>query len=317
MKNLNPQFLILGLLTLFSYTTLSAQCEDQFLEAEICEGDSYTLPSGDEVFEEGLYEFELTENGCTYTARLALVVKPHTHTMESRCAEPHEDPGTYQTILEDCVIHVLTLIYHPPEFTSLTGCEGEVLTYKGVDYTEPIFNTDIISIDDNGCEYIEQLNIAFVPKMATRSLELCGSEVFVFQGTEISEPGLHTFPFNNNSAPCQDSIQFNVEVLEEVVIDIELCANSPIPEVGPCEVLNISYRESDVINIQLCEGEPFPEAGECEILNITVTPQRTGTRTYETICEGDSIEWHGMIFHEPTTQAVVLTDANGLSLIHI
>ncbi|MBX2844720.1 MAG: hypothetical protein KTR13_00790, partial [Saprospiraceae bacterium] len=137
------------------------------ISAEICDGESYSLPDGTNVTTSGIYPITLASAaGCDSTVTTTLDVNP-----------------SYFTQLDETICANQTF----------TLPSGQVVNQPGI-YTSQY-------LTDRGCDSIIVINLAVDPVYATpQNAEICSGETFMLpDGTEVSSAGVYVTPLSSQA----------------------------------------------------------------------------------------------------------------------
>jgi gliding motility-associated-like protein len=189
----------------------------------------------------------------------------------------------------DSVVITVNPIYTGTE----TGviCEGEVYTFGGTDYmTSGSYPFTFQTI--NGCDSTVTLNLTVHPTYSiVLPVEICDGEVFTYFGQDYSTTG--SYPIMFNTIQGCDSL---------MTIDL---------------IVHPVYSGGEQ-NVSICEGETYSFGGTeysvsgsyaftfqtiqgCDstvTLNLTVNPVYTGGVQTESICEGESFVFGGIVYNQ-------------------
>lgn len=227
--------------------------------------------------------------------------------------ESYDTEGTYQSIYIDengCdSIIQLTLAVHPEYYIQETAmvCEGDSYDWHNSTYfLEGLYYDSLTSL--NGCDSVFELNLELLPNYEFSESEvICEGETYDWQGMVLDQSGTYTVKLLS-SENC-DSI---------LILDLE---------VKP------SYLNQETYSI--CEGEEYEWQGmmldqsgtynsvlvssdNCDsilVLELIVFPTYL-IQEANTICEGDSYDWQGMIFDQPGVFMVSYNTGNGCDSIY-
>src|SRR5690606_17603062 len=236
-----------------STTTVIERPEfEEIIDAEICEGESYTLPDGTETSVGGSFEQVLTAiSGCDSTITTNLTILPVVTSEE-----------TFEI------------------------CEGESVTLPdGTEInTNGSFET-ILSSVVTGCDSIITTAVTINPPVETTfDVELCeGESITLPDGTEVNASGSYDVTLQSVVTGCDSTITTNVTVnlLLTSSQDFTICEGESVTLPDGMEVsASGSY---DVTLQSIVTG-----CDSTITTNVIVNPLLTSTEDF-TICEGESV----------------------------
>ena len=200
------------------------------LNAEICQGETYTI--GSETFTStGVYTLVMDAvNGCDSTIVLDLLVnETSTEIAATICngesytvgSSTFTTTGVYPVVLtatSGCGDSTVTLtLTVDPTAVNLPAsiCDGEVYTLDGVEYTETGVYTQTI-VSAAGCDVEYTLDLAVNEVVVSDLTEMiCAGESITIGGDTYTETGMYT-NLMTSSAGCDSTINLNLTVLDPI-----------------------------------------------------------------------------------------------------
>ena len=285
---------------------------------EICQGETYDF-FGTQLTESGTYVDTLpTVNGCDSIITLTLTVHltyntPVTHEMcqgdiYDFFGDTLTEAGTYvDTLLTvngcDSII-TLTLTVHPtyntPVFHEM--CQGESYDFYGVLLTETGTYLDTLPTV-HGCDSIITLTLTVHETYNTPvSHEICQGEIYDFFGLQLTESGTYvdTLPTVKG---CDSIITLTLTVhpTYSTPITHEMCQGDIYDFFGDTLTEAGTYVDT------------LPTVNGCDsIITLTLTVHPTyDTPVSHVMCQGDSLDFFGIILTEPGTYVDTLPTVNG------
>ena len=196
-----------------------------------CEGGSYSLPDGSEVFEEGTYIAEYVSlEGCdsivtvnlleqsTYSFQMPVqLCAGETFTLPNGTVI--DEPGTFPVVLQtaqaqcDSVITTVVSMLQPFETqNTLALCEGEPVTLgDGTVISEEGVYTVVLSSQTNGCDSTVTSNVIFQPNYDLAvNLSECDDGSYLFpDGTLPTSSGVFNFDLQTTLG-CDSSVTIDL-----------------------------------------------------------------------------------------------------------
>ncbi|MFM7813140.1 MAG: hypothetical protein ACKO66_01345, partial [Flavobacteriales bacterium] len=218
----------------------------QFVQASICQGDSYQLPNGQTVSVAGSYPVTLTSAaGCdsVVTTTLAVISTLQSSQSISICEGEFytlpdgvqvSNAGAYSSVLtaaSGCDSLVTTTIIVLPNYTvawDATICVGETYTLPDGSSTgvagNYVFNFDA----STGCDSMVVVNLSVLPTLQSQqNVVICAGESYVLpDGSSVSAAG--NYPITEiASSGCDSIINFVVQVVNafDVSETVHICSN--------------------------------------------------------------------------------------------
>jgi gliding motility-associated-like protein len=228
-------------------TTITiVQTTYQFVQASICQGDSYQLPNGQSISTAGSYPITLSSAaGCdsVVTTTLAVINALQSSQSISICQGEYYalpdgiqvfNEGTYQSVLTastGCDSIVTTTIILLPNYTiawDATICAGESYTLPDGTSTgvagNYVFNFDT----STGCDSMVVVNLSVVPALQTQqNVVICAGDSYVLpDGNSVNASGNYLISEISTSG-CDSTINFVVEVVNEFNVSetVHICSN--------------------------------------------------------------------------------------------
>ena len=295
------------------------------INAEICDGNSYTENGFNESQEGTYYQHLQTEYGCDSTIVLELTVSPIKDTTLSI-----EECGSYtwndETFFEstntdrvlvssdgcDSIIH-LNITIKKGEYSETTDatCEstyewaiGErTFTYTSSgDYTEYTEN-------ENGCTDTNVLHLTInSPVSVVIYAQICEGETYNQNGFNETEAGTYTQELST-IAGCDSTVTLYLTVGAEMINNIsdEICLGNPYHDYGfdiPEPVAGTTEYRDTIIRDGGCDS--------IVVLTLTVNEPKF-SEFRETAC--DSFAWNNVPYYESGEFTQTFTAANGCDSI--
>ncbi len=276
---------------------------DTVINAEIIEGESYTLNSNPPYTEAGTYYDTLqTVNGCDSTFMLNLLVHLHVRTeftAEICQGDTYDEQGftatesgTYtqevHTVNGADSLVILNLTVHPVYNDTITAeiCQGE--TYNQFGFTEStagFYTQQLQTI--NGCDSVVNLQLRVNPVYdTTLYAQICQGESYTFHSRTLTEAGIYTDTLSSVKS-CDSIVHLNLTVnpVYEVNITDSICAGETytlygfnaaaqghytqnLTSIHGCDsVVNLDLRLisfTDTIYADICEGDTYNQFGFTE-----------------------------------------------------
>ena len=183
--------------------------QNQSEKIRLCGPNSYILPSGIEVFENGIYKDTITFGSCFYI---------------------HETDLAFGLAIETQ--------------QNIIICEGDsyVLPLGEIVYTEGNYFDTLTSV--SGCDSIIETYVSIAPAQNVDiNASICGSDVYLLpDGNSTNISGNYTFNYDNNYG-CDSTVVIHLDVKENYLENIQVnqCDNSD------GVFINGSYFTSDTI----------------------------------------------------------------------
>lgn len=288
------------------------------IDAEICDGESYSL-NNQTYTESGTYTQELiNQNGCDSTLTLSLVVTENTSfTLEANICEGssytlngevYDEEGEYEQVLMGAngCDSILTLIlgidqvYFEDIFQTI--CQGESFELNDQLYTEEgIYEQELIS--NEGCDSILVIDITVLTDTeGSLSEQLCDGGSIEINGESFSEEGEFQQTLTGANG-CDSILTINLSFFPVQVDTTEatICDTESFDFGG--ELLTESGTYENLLQNQFgCDS--------IEVLLLNVLPS-FGLNVALDVCFGESIEYNGETFDQEGSFVQTLTAANG------
>ncbi len=288
------------------------------VNAAICFGQAYPF-FGLALTQSGQYDAVLTgSNGCDSTITLNLTVHPLkiTNLNAGICngsnyifqGDTLTESGTYHAILTD-----------------VNGCDSLVrLKLEAVDYFDVhldatichgetyLFGTEILDesgvyVDSlkaiGGCDSTVTLTLTILPPLGSNlSIVICEGSSYIYLGDTLSDAGFYQYAFTASNG-CDSIVNLTLDMVPFFVVstDATICKGETYP------------FGTQILSEEGVYTESFIAVGGCDstvTLTLTVLPTSSGAEA-ATICNGESIEFHGETLSEPGDYLFVLTGENG------
>ena len=181
---------------------------ETFLEATICNGETYILGT-QELTTEGNYEELLAAiGGCDSTLLLKLYVLPTSSGVDSATicdgesfiyhGDTLQNPGDYVFVLDayngcdSVVTFTLTVLEVPNTVFEAVVCFGETFFFYGQNLGESGVYEELFDAA-NGCDSIISLILTVLPELTTTlEISMCAGETYDFNGEILEESGTYT-----------------------------------------------------------------------------------------------------------------------------
>lgn len=272
------------------------------LEQEICQGESY-LFKGDTLQESGIYYDTLqTIHHCDSIISLTLTVNPTRLIFgtDTICegdsvyfyGKMLTEAGTYydtlQTVHGCDSVMALTLVVNPTYFSSITQemCQGDSLVFHGKTLTQSGIYYDTLHTV-SGCDSIVRLTLTVYPvHHLSIPQQICQGDTFVFNGKALYEPDVYIDTLSSIHG-CDSIVTLTLTVQSTLHTDLEqaICTGDSI------------LFKGQFIHTQGVFHDTLSSASGCDsIITLTVTENPTyNVSVSDTICQGDSISFHGQM----------------------
>ena len=283
------------------------------LNAEICQGETYTL-NGFNVNISGQHTQNLfTSKGCDSIINLSLTVNPvYNDTIIAEiCSNEYytlngfnvNTAGLHTLNLQttkgcDSTVN-LTLTINQPQTTNLTAeiCQGETYTQNGFNVSTAGIHTQTLQTI-KGCDSIVNLTLSVNQSQTTNLIaEICHGETYTLNGFNVNTEGLHTQTLQTYKG-CDSIINLTLTVNLPYATNIfaEICQGETYNQNG----FNVSTSGTYTQFLQTTKG--------CDsIVNLVLTVNPTYITTYnETVCQGESYIFNGITYTADTSGRYVL-----------
>lgn len=310
------------------HTLVVIPSSSSFLQAVICEGESYEV-DGTVYNTTGSYINTLTsENGCDSLVNLDLTVRPAArNTIDADICEGetfiiggsiYTTTGNYQDTLTavsgcDSIISLnLQVLTAFDIFLTETICEGEGFVFGNEIYTTSGTYTDFYTTA-SGCDSLITLTLNILPLSTSNTdLTICAGESILIGSTYETVGGIYIDTLTN--ANNCDSIA----ITQLTVLDIILTHNEQTICEGDSILLSGTYQNTDGLY-----ADTLMAANGCDsiiITNLDIVPNTIAFNSI-TICENDSIYIAGAyqnevgIYYDTLTNyigcdSIIVTDLN-------
>ncbi|MEZ5031916.1 MAG: gliding motility-associated C-terminal domain-containing protein [Saprospiraceae bacterium] len=280
--------------------------QEEFLQASICEGESYVF-DGQFLDQPGYYEAYLqTFQGCDSIVGLQLDVWPVDYTdltitiCEGEFYEFDQDlldvSGFYSAQLQnqygcDSLVN-LELIVLPTstEVVDMTICDGEILDFNGQFLSDPgIYSAQLQNLF--GCDSTIILSLEVLPAtVTTLDAEICSGSFVLFDGDTLSQAGTYQADFQS-VAGCDSTVFLTLNILP---------ATSSVDSASICTGESYLFQGDTLTASGTYTALLVNQAG-CDsllTLSLQVNPAPT-TPLQAQICAGQSYSFHGQTFTSP------------------
>ncbi len=310
-----------------SVVTLNLTVQDVLtdtLATSICEGEDYTIPSGETYNATGVYDVSyVTAQGCdsVFTLDLTVINNDTTNLVESICdgetftagGTPFTTTGVYELILPDqttgcdSVINLdLTVLDVPVTDLVESICDGETFTMGGNPFTTTGFYTDTL-VAANGCDSIINLDLTVLDVPVTDLVEsICDGETYTVGSSSYTTTGVYQDVLTAANG-CDSIVNLDLTVLNVPVTDLveSICDGETFTVGGS------SYTTTGVYQ------DVLTAANGCDSivnLDLTVNPIEV-TDLDIGICTGFTYDIDTLSFDSTGFYTVVLTASTGCDSI--
>ena len=292
--------------------------QEEFLQASICEGESYVF-DGQFLDQPGYYEAYLqTFQGCDSIVGLQLDVWPVDYTdliitiCEGEFYEFDQDlldvSGFYSAQLQnqygcDSLVN-LELIVLPTstEVVDMTICDGEILDFNGQFLSDPgIYSAQLQNLF--GCDSTVILSLEVLPpSVTTLDMEICNGSYVLFDGDTLTQPGVYQAGLQTGEG-CDSTVFLILDVLPATssVDSAFICAGENYLFQGDTLTLPGVYQA----NLQTGEG-----CDSTVFLTLNILPA-TSSKDSVSICAGESYLFQGDTLTASGTYTALLVNHAG------
>ena len=207
---------------------------------------------------------------------------------------------TNQFLCDSMVTVIVSENLNYQDTVSLSGCEGTMLSYEGVDFpvgTNQIFNFNTI----NNCDSSVFLSIAALPTYnEVQNLAACTGTNIVLPGGLTLAAGTDTTLQLSSQYGCDSIVQIMVEAVDEFEINIDLDA---------CEGGTATYEGTDYPAGSNLEFNFISQQGCDSTIYLSVSSLPIQNNLLElSACAGTTIEYLGEDLEPGTTTDFILTN---------
>ena len=274
-------------------------------EISICEGTSYSF-AGQELTTSGTYHDTLVNaNGCDSIITVVLTVEPPSQkTIEAQVCQGQQYlfggqfisvSGIYHDTLvtmsgcDSIVILNLAVKDVLTDTVKYTICEGSEILINDVPYGSAQNFTDTLE-STAGCDSLVTREILVVETEFTASRDsICEGSSYLFNEEFIYQSGVY-YDTLLSKGGCDSIAELTLEVIPSIVnqVTVEICFGNVYTTGGQ------SYSESG--NYELI----LESSNGCDsiIMLTLIVVEPIITQIETSLCQGDSIEFHGQIIHE-------------------
>lgn len=281
--------------------TLSA-AQSYYIEEfdTICEGESYTWHNKTYTATGTYYDYLSSKAGCDSTHVLNLYVAKNYLFVEENGIRSNQEykwrgrtftaPGQYYDSLKTTQgcdsVYQLNLTYVRSYFYPFVKylCKGESYRWRGAVYTEGgVYRDSLIAI--NGSDSVYQLHLIIAePFYSIENVSICQGETFDWHGKTYSSSGIY-YDTYESYAGCDSTYQLNLTV-GEPFLDI---TNASICIGDYYEWRGFKYTKPGTYY-----DEYISETGCDSVYQLNLTQKaKYYYRQSDTICLGESLQWHG------------------------
>jgi len=274
----------------------------EFEQTEIiCQGDIFSWRGDDYIDSGTYYDILTTESGCDSTYILYLIVNPSYELISnvSVCdgeyftwrGNSYNTQGTYYDYLLTDLgcdsTYVLNLSIKPTyEFVETNAvCNGNIYSWRGDDYSTPGTYYDSL-LTNLGCDSVyvlHLLNNSLYHYVENHSI--CSGNIYSWHGNDFDTTGVYYDSLQTISG-CDSVYELHLTVnpTYEFVLNEAICNGETLLWQGNTYTVGGTYYDS-LQTIYGCDS--------VYVLHLTVNPFYQFNIT-ETICDGDTLNWHGL-----------------------
>ena len=292
------------------------------LNANICDGDSYTVGTSN-YSQSGTYTDILTAaSGCDSTVNLTLVVDliPQTTLMAEICdGETYQvgnsvyaATGNYTDILigpngcDSVILLDLVVLNIPPTDVAVSICNGQSYTFGNTTYTTAgNYQATFSSID--GCDSLVNLTLT-VENILEESLStsICEGESYTVGNSVYTQAGQYSDSFVTAEG-CDSIFYLDLNIIEPVETNLnETICDGEVFMVGNDSYSNAGTYQNTLIANSGCDSIVNL------VLNVLQNPE---TALTETICPGESVLVGNTTYSNAGSYQEVLVANNGCDSI--
>lgn len=288
--------------TLINLTLNVFNTDFTFLEARICEGDSFQVANF-VIKETGFFDILLTNQfGCDSTISLALETVPVFDTLINARICSNESlsfgdtvltsPGTYQQLFttrggcDSLVTLTLEVTEVIEQSFQASICEGE-----SIEIGDEEFNTEgnfqVILPSANGCDSIINLELSVLENSLTVLQEsICEGSSFQVGDTSIMDAGRYQIVLQSING-CDSIIQLDLSVSPrfEEAINVALCEGESF-EFGDTTLMSSGVYQRTLTSVNGCDSLVTVDLTVFSIFNMSFDT---------TICQGDSFTFGNFV----------------------
>lgn len=291
---------------------------ENFLVADICEGESYTL--ADQAYaSSGVYtEVFTAANGCDSTVHVDLTVLApvNEHFSAQICdgesfeigGNYYNQSGTYNlayTAQNGCDSMVTFQLEVMPEVSTFLDkkiCRGDSMLFHGTYLSEAGLYTQTLS-NDQGCDSTVTLSLKLLtPVEKYVAATICEGESYTWDGATYQEAGQYQSTYTGSNG-CDSTIYFALEVLSmpNTILDVEICEGETY------EMAGTDYNSTGIYQKVLTA-----ENGCDSLVNLDLTVlQSVEHEITADLCAGEVYEFAGDEYFGAGTHTATFTAANG------
>jgi PKD repeat protein len=293
-----------------------------FPSVSICNGETYNF-NGQFLDQSGTYLDTLpTSSGCDSFINLTLTVLPRLSSEFEReiCFGEfflfnginRTETGSYSDTLlsvDGCDSLVTLNLLVLPESMSLTRdtiCEGMTYDFNGQTYsTSGIFVATLTGV--NGCDSLAALNLRILPAAMSTTMEnICEGEVFSFNGQDFDSTGIYEV-FIPASSGCDSIARLELNVFPSTmsVTNESICEGTSILFNGQ------EYDSTGIYEVVLQNSNGCDSIASLQLLVL----ENTTSLTLDSICEGQTYDFNGLMLDSSGMYEVVLVNSEGCDSI--
>ena len=223
--------------------------------------------------------------------------------------------GTYQEVAtsangcDSTVILELTVVKQKNKSINRTICSSQVFSFDGQDLnTTGTYTATFTSVA--GCDSIVTLNLVVADLIqSTIQQQICEGQSYTFGGKQLTTSGTYTDTLTT-SAGCDSIVTLELEVSSQIktTVDQTICEGETFTLAGK------SFTTTGVYTINLTSSSG---CDSIITLNLDVL-NSIDVEDEVTLCEGESIDYQGLLINASGDYEVILTSASGCdSIIHV
>ncbi|MCB0654722.1 MAG: gliding motility-associated C-terminal domain-containing protein [Saprospiraceae bacterium] len=292
------------------------------ISATICDGETYDF-DGQVLTRTGTYTATLSAaSGCDSIVTLDLTVlpAPSTSISEEICegqtfmffGNALSTSGTYQEIAQtkdgcdSTVTLVLTVVSQKTKTINRTICSSQVYPFDGQNLNASGTYTATFK-SAAGCDSIVTLNLVVADQIQeTISQQICEGQSVTFGGNTLTTAGTYVDTFVTD-AGCDSIVTLELTVNNQIMqsIDQQICEGESYVFDGKSLKASGTYTAT------------YQTAFGCDsivILNLAVL-ESLRSEDNVTLCEGESMDYLGLLIDASGDYEVTLTSANGCDSI--
>lgn len=283
------------------------------INATICQGQSYTFNGINYTSSQsGIIAHFTASGGCDSTVTFNLTVTPPiTTTINATICQGQSytfNGTTYTSAQSGIVANLSTaagcdsivtfnLNVNPPitHMVNATICQGQTYTFSGITYTSAQIGIIGNFSTPAGCDSIVTLNLTVNAYLTgTQNVVICQGQSYQFNGITYTSNNNTAKDTVQNAAGCDSIITLNLIVnpTYQHTLNQSICQGQSYTFNG---IVYTTSQSGVVANLQTIKG-----CDSTVTLNLVVHPRPT-TVLNETICQGKSYTYNGVVYTTPQT----------------